>query len=993
MRATDDWQAVAARFPAGWQPDFVVLNLGYTCVPASLWSAPVPLVGLAPDWNLLWHAYRHRLRQCDLVLTDTLGVETLLREGIPHALAANLYGCDRSFVEEPWLEVPRDLDVLFVGNFNPAVQRQRLPWLARVARLAGRRKVLLARNVFGADYRRLLARARIVFNYANRGECNLRVFEAAAAGALLFQEEGNREVPALFRHRHECVCYNSDNLEFLLDHYLDHEDERRTIAEAARAAVRQYTFSNLWEQHLERIEAEWPALQERARQRFVPAVAEALRARAWEVLGSSLGDDPTLVHDLRTTLARHPAAVLRNALGVLAGQGLDAANPSPRRRRRKKKQARKQGALPPGSDSAPPEGNGKQKPAALALAHFRSALARDPADVLAGLNAAEALGQLGKVPQAQDALQRLEQPGTLAPANLDVCHFPPVFDLFRVEWERAAWTNAGQPDAEAAAKRDLLRWRLHVLLAEWTGDLEHYQKAQQARPDLWPSLAALGCAFGRARRPADAVVHLRAAVADNPFDAAAAQALFHALGECGDRAAQQTLAAERRSLAAALGHNAPPPVAEVPPAPPAHPEGWLETLPREEFHRRFGSPDTARALCGYTNAGDTQVVLTLLAHARPRRVLEIGTALGHMTANLTEWTPDDAVVFSLGTTADLAVPTAEPQRYETPERGRFGCMANSFGKVGKVFFITADSLTYDFARLGGIDFAFLDGAHDLRHVLSDTCNVYDILRPGGLLVWHDFTSTADWVEVRRALERLRFAEPVVHVAGTAVAFLRKAAATGGPPVAVQERQAGRPSLRAGRQVEYLPHPLRVVWEGAQQVVHSFGLVNREMCSRLLARGHEVSVLACAHPGLAERGPAGAAPPAGYRIVEGDDVRLSPELAASFYRPLSGPADVHVRPQWPPQLTPPPQGHWVLVQPWEYGSIPRGWLEALNQVDEVWAYTEYVRDCYLAAGVPADRVHVVPCGVACERFSPQAAPLPLPTTKRFKFLFVGGTIHR
>jgi hypothetical protein len=717
VRATDDWQTIAARFPAGWQPDFIVLNLGYTCVPACLWTAPVPLIGLAPDWNLLWHAYRHRLRQCDLVLTDTLGVETLLREGIPHALAANLFGCDRSYVEEPWPEVPRDLDILFVGNFNPAVQRQRLPWLARVARLAGRRNVLLAGNVFGADYRRLLARARIVFNYANRGECNLRVFEAAAAGALLFQEEGNREVPALFRHRQECVYYNSDNLESVLDHFLEHEDERRPIAEAARAAVRQYAFSHLWEQHLERIEAQWPALQERARLRFVPAVAEALRGRTWEVLGTSLGDDPNLAQDLRRSLARRPDAALRNALGVLAGQGLDTANSSPQKRwRKKKKQPRQQDTLPPGSDASHPEGNGKQKPAALALAHFRTALAREPADVLAGLNAAEALDQLGKVPQAvaqaRAALRKLEESSTLAPANLDVCHFPPAFDLFRVEWERAAWTNAGQSQTEAAAKRDLLRWRLHGLLAEWTGDLEHYRQAQQARPDLWPTSAALGCAFGRAGRPADAVVNLRAALADNPFDAAAAQALFHALGECGDTTAQQALAAERRSLAAALGQNESPPPAADAPAAPAEQDGWLQRLSREEFHRRFGSPDTGRALCGYTNAVDTRVVLTLLLHARPRRVLEIGTALGHMTANLTEWTPDDAVIFSLGTTADLAVPTAEPQRYETPQRQQFGCLANAFGKVAKVCFITADSLTYDFARLGGIDFAFIDGAHD-----------------------------------------------------------------------------------------------------------------------------------------------------------------------------------------------------------------------------------------------------------------------------------------
>src|SRR5712692_8549763 len=41
--------------------DFVVLDLHYTSIPPRLWQAPVPLVGLAEDWNLLWHEYRHLL--------------------------------------------------------------------------------------------------------------------------------------------------------------------------------------------------------------------------------------------------------------------------------------------------------------------------------------------------------------------------------------------------------------------------------------------------------------------------------------------------------------------------------------------------------------------------------------------------------------------------------------------------------------------------------------------------------------------------------------------------------------------------------------------------------------------------------------------------------------------------------------------------------------------------------------------------------------------
>ena len=66
----DSWQAVCARLPSDWRPDFVVLHLPYTCIPACMWEAPVPVVGLAAEGRLLWHHYRRCLKRCDLVLTD-----------------------------------------------------------------------------------------------------------------------------------------------------------------------------------------------------------------------------------------------------------------------------------------------------------------------------------------------------------------------------------------------------------------------------------------------------------------------------------------------------------------------------------------------------------------------------------------------------------------------------------------------------------------------------------------------------------------------------------------------------------------------------------------------------------------------------------------------------------------------------------------------------------------------------------------------------------
>src|SRR5205823_6617742 len=129
--------------------------LWYASIPAWPWQAPVPLVGLAGDWNLQYHLLRS-LPGCELYLTDSRGVELFGREGLGVAWRADLYGLAQSFLDYPWpAEDARDIDVLYVGYLNQAIHRPRLPWLARLARLGERRRVVIEQNVFGDDYRAL----------------------------------------------------------------------------------------------------------------------------------------------------------------------------------------------------------------------------------------------------------------------------------------------------------------------------------------------------------------------------------------------------------------------------------------------------------------------------------------------------------------------------------------------------------------------------------------------------------------------------------------------------------------------------------------------------------------------------------------------------------------------------------------------------------------------------------------------------------------------
>src|SRR6185295_12623866 len=125
---------------------------------------------------------------------DLAGVEAFQLEGLHQVRAANLYGCERRFSADADTanetkpldnSTPerRDIDILFVGNLNAAVQRERMSWMMRLARLGKRWRVAIRAGVFGDTYRQLLRRAKIAFSYVEYPRGSRRHSEAAAAGA------------------------------------------------------------------------------------------------------------------------------------------------------------------------------------------------------------------------------------------------------------------------------------------------------------------------------------------------------------------------------------------------------------------------------------------------------------------------------------------------------------------------------------------------------------------------------------------------------------------------------------------------------------------------------------------------------------------------------------------------------------------------------------------------------------------------------------------
>src|SRR5262249_15084568 len=158
------------------------------------------------------------------------------------------------------------------------------------ARLAARWKVVIHPETSDDIHRDLLSRARISFHRSRHGECSREALEAAAAGALLFLEAENIQAASYLRDRQECLAYSADNLEDLLEHYLENEPERYRITKSAQERMHQLGFETLWQDSLALIGRELPGMRERVAHRPSLNLGEELQARTWQALANAEPD-------------------------------------------------------------------------------------------------------------------------------------------------------------------------------------------------------------------------------------------------------------------------------------------------------------------------------------------------------------------------------------------------------------------------------------------------------------------------------------------------------------------------------------------------------------------------------------------------------------------------------------------------------------------------------------------------------------------------------
>ncbi len=161
-------------------------------------------------------------------------------------------------------------------------------------------------------------------------------------------------------------------------------------------------------------------------------------------------------------------------------------------------------------------------------------------------------------------------------------------------------------------------------------------------------------------------------------------------------------------------------------------------------------------------------------------IFEFGTCTGKTTYLLARNAPDNAEVITLTLPPDQrstyvnGAGDARGDRLAALKESAF----NSFYYQGtavedRVTQLFADSKTFDESPyVGQCDLIFIDGAHAASYVESDSRKALRMVKPGGLIFWHDYRGPSRSPGVFRTLNMLAKEFPLRHVAKTSLVFMR-----------------------------------------------------------------------------------------------------------------------------------------------------------------------------------------------------------------------------
>ena len=175
-------------------------------------------------------------------------------------------------------------------------------------------------------------------------------------------------------------------------------------------------------------------------------------------------------------------------------------------------------------------------------------------------------------------------------------------------------------------------------------------------------------------------------------------------------------------------------------------------------------------------ASDAETWVLSVLSKKAKQIFEFGTCTGKTAYLMALNSPANAQVITLTLPPDhVEVYTAAPEdSTEAAADAKNESVFNRFVYTNtpaqsKIQQLYADSKLFDEKRYQkAMDLIFVDGSHAYSYVLSDSYKALAMVRPGGVVLWHDYRGPRQTRDVYKALNKLAKEVPLMHIKGTSL---------------------------------------------------------------------------------------------------------------------------------------------------------------------------------------------------------------------------------
>ena len=169
----------------------------------------------------------------------------------------------------------------------------------------------------------------------------------------------------------------------------------------------------------------------------------------------------------------------------------------------------------------------------------------------------------------------------------------------------------------------------------------------------------------------------------------------------------------------------------------------------------------------YLNFGELEIIIALIRSVAPEVVVEIGLAHGRTALAILREIPGIEKYIGVDTAPDYRPKIASQRTERSSDPGYLAFDEPAFCR----WLLPNGSLDLEPADFPPVCAVFVDGDHSSQVVRHDSDLARAIVRPGGIIIFHDYWN--EGVEVTRVLETdFRHGHNIQHVEGTWLAFER-----------------------------------------------------------------------------------------------------------------------------------------------------------------------------------------------------------------------------